>query len=266
MKSIFRNNFAREIAAASFFNCASFSHGQNKIQINVKENTDVLYDYFFKHDNQELYKLKFKHHGNKAVADELAEYLENVDKSILIEKIEKDTDHGVWVPCKLMFREETLPLRFPIISLSTLNPKYNNFSQQINLGISLSKLREMGYIIVSLGMIVHNVYASLNSNAVIDQFKNDNYELGTITNDNFEKDFTKEAQDLVSLDNMAERRKLTAELEFNTRSNLRFAHPSFEHFTPFLIFIGTSLNDDIGFTYDINTYDKGMSYASFKFQ
>ncbi|KAH3680266.1 hypothetical protein WICMUC_000448 [Wickerhamomyces mucosus] len=234
---------------------------ESKVRVNFKEDTDVLYDYFFKHDNPALYQFKFKHFGSKKIASEIKEVLQS--HYLEVEEVEFDTDHGIWVPNKLLFSQDELTI--PLVSVSTYKP--TTFEQQVKLGESLAQLRNEGYVIINYGMPVHNVYFAARDNPkrILDALQNDGYHLDEqITNQNFAEDFTSELETIISLESNDERKNAVLSLENDTKTNLKQAHPTLEHFNPYLVFIGSGLDSDKGGFYDRTLIADGMSYSNFK--
>ncbi|CCH44858.1 2,3-dihydroxyphenylpropionate/2,3-dihydroxicinnamic acid 1,2-dioxygenase [Wickerhamomyces ciferrii] len=238
---------------------------QETIQVNIKEDLDVLYDYFFKHDDPKRYQLKFKHFGDKAIAGDVVSVLK--DKGIPVETVEKDTDHGIWVALKLLFPEEQSELKIPVISVSTFKP--STFKKQVELGEALSSLRNEGFVLIHFGMPVHNIYVGdrNQSKRVVDSLRNDSYDpVIQITNPNYSEDFTKELEILNTIKDYEEKKKAVIRLENDKESNIYQAHPTLEHFTPFLAYIGSSLRSDSGYNYKRTKITSNMSFSNFKLE
>ena len=72
---------------------AHWTGGPNKIEINVAENADLIYDFYGFPPH--YYEYKYPNKGSREVAEKVIEAL--VDTGVEVERVERGLDHGVWV-------------------------------------------------------------------------------------------------------------------------------------------------------------------------
>jgi len=123
----------------------------------------LLMDYFG--FPNELYQLKFKSRGDSTLSQRIVDlYKESGLRARASPKSENrgmdgrgfhgpGLDHGVFVPFRIMFGHEFMDI--PIVQVSidgSLSPEKN-----WEIGSAVSKLREEGYLILSGGLMIHNL-------------------------------------------------------------------------------------------------------------
>ncbi|QPG74288.1 hypothetical protein FOA43_001613 [Brettanomyces nanus] len=208
------------------------------------------------------YEYIFKHHGNNEYALEIKDTLQR--QEIKVEEIEIDTDHGVWVPGKLMFPQEaTEETGIPIISLSTLKTTRENTASNVRLGKVIQKLGNKGYVIITLSMLVHNLDLSKAARTIQNLQKF--YCSNNILKPHFEADFTEQVERLLTNENNEERVHVIVGYQNGTNADFNYSHPTLKHFSPFLVFLGTATNNDKAVVYPTNGFTPGISYANFKY-
>ncbi len=71
---------------------AHWQDGANKIQINVAEQTDLIYDFYGFPPH--YYEYEYPNKGSPEVAEKVIEKL--ADAGIEVERVKRGLDHGVW--------------------------------------------------------------------------------------------------------------------------------------------------------------------------
>lgn len=129
---------------------------------------------------EELYRLKYEPSGGKEYVDMVVSQLnENIERTD-----QWGLDHGNWCILRYMYPEADIPV-FQL-SINVLGDEEYHF----NLGKRLSKLREMGILIIGSGNIVHNL-REINPKEDAEPFKwaieFDNYIADAISNKDHKK-------------------------------------------------------------------------------
>jgi 4,5-DOPA dioxygenase extradiol len=65
----------------------------NKVQVNIAENADIIYDFYGFPPH--YYEYKYPNKGSREVAESVIEKLSTAD--IGVDRVERGLDHGVWV-------------------------------------------------------------------------------------------------------------------------------------------------------------------------
>ncbi|KAF6219557.1 hypothetical protein HO133_004026 [Letharia lupina] len=199
------------------------SEGSNKIQVNTKENADLIYDFcgFPGHYYQE----KYPNVGSKQVAALVIDALRSND--IEVEPVDRGLDHGVWASFKVAFDPEENPLNAPLVQVSLFSSE--DPYQHYNLGRAVASLRSRDIAIIVSGMAVHNL-------------RDFRFTAGTSRPMPYTISFDEALKDAVT-SLPAEREQKMANLL--TRPDARQAHPTFDHLLP--IFVGAgAAGDDVG--------------------
>lgn len=234
----------------------------DEVLVNAERDPKIVFSYRFKHEKS-WYEYTFNHHGNPEYSKEIEEQLKK--SGIKSKESHAGTDHGIWVPGKLMFPEEKEnEFKIPIISVSTFKATNKNFDQNVKLGEALASLRKKGYVILALGMIVHNLELSFDVAHDIPRSSKP-YTSRGISNRHFEEDFDKEISSLLLNTPRDDRNNKIIHFEDGKDVIFNYSHPTFEHFTPFLTFIGAASDKDKAYVYPSNGYTEGMSYTNFRF-
>ncbi|OWU85184.1 dioxygenase [Oceanicola sp. 22II-s10i] len=170
---------------------------------------------------QELYDQTYPAHGDpdlaRTVATLLASHHSDVDDTWGL-------DHGAWTVLKFLYPEADVPVFQISIDMG------RDLAHQLEIGRTLSELRDRGVLILGSGNVVHNLRAMRPGGRPQD------FAL------EFDRLFTDrlEARDLAAL---ADRPKLG--------SLLQMAHPSVDHYMPALTVAGASdARDELTFMTD----------------
>jgi len=187
----------------------------------------LLYDYYG--FQPELFQLKFKSRGDDKLTQRIVQLYEEAGLSA--RAMSKDQargadgrgfdgpglDHGVFIPFRLMFGEQT---EIPIVEVSldaSLDPEKN-----WAVGKAVRALREEGILVLSGGLTIHNLRD-------LSAFSEETASSVCI-------DFDKAILDSVQIEKPAERKAAMASL--TKHRGFRAAHPTAEHFVPLYIAAG----------------------------
>jgi aromatic ring-opening dioxygenase catalytic subunit (LigB family) len=178
----------------------------------------------------ELYELKFHSRGDSSLSERIANmYKEAGLKARTTPKTENrgsdgrgfegpGLDHGVFVPFRIMFGHEFKDI--PIVQVSidaSLSPEKN-----WEVGQTVSKLREEGYLILSGGLIIHNL--------------RDFSSFAEATAGPLYKEFNKAVLGALSVSEPEARRQ--ALIALTEHRGFRSAHPRADHFVPLYVAAG----------------------------
>lgn len=111
------------------------------------EYTKLLYDYggFPAH----TYKLEYRAPGEPQLAKRITELLKNKGLQSELD-MNRNWDHGVFIPLKVMYPEANIPV-VEISILQSYDPKVH-----IDIGKALAPLRDEGVLIIGSGYATHN--------------------------------------------------------------------------------------------------------------
>lgn len=98
-----------------------------------------------------LYQLRYPAPGDPALADEIAQRLEDAGLPAAVDAL-RGLDHGVWVPLRLMYPAADIP----VVPLS-IEP-HGGPAHQLAVGRALAPLREDGVLVIGSGSITHNLH------------------------------------------------------------------------------------------------------------
>ncbi|GAA6050958.1 hypothetical protein JCM3770_005343 [Rhodotorula araucariae] len=200
--------------------------GKEVIEVNVKPKTLIEHD--FVNDFHDSYAPAYEYDWEHIDAPELARevYAELRDAGLDARRVERNLDHGVWVPAKVLFPPEA-PLDIPIIQVSTYHGY--DLALQYKLGDAAARLRSLGYLLVGSGMIVHSFW----QRPAIDRapvHERDALFAELLAES---KRFDRAVQAAAIREKVEERKQALLALE--KTSEWPNAHPTVEHFTPLLI-------------------------------
>jgi len=185
----------------------------------------------------ELYALKFKSRGDSTLSQRVVElYKEAGQLARTTTKLEPrghdgrgfqgpGLDHGVFVPFRIMFGEEFLDIPIVEVSIdSSLSPEKN-----WALGKAVGKLREEGILVLSGGLMIHNL--------------RDMSSMVSHTANALHKAFDQAILDAVSVPSADERKK--AMVALTRHAGFRAAHPREDHFIPLYVAAGAGEGGDV---------------------
>ncbi|PWY81625.1 Extradiol ring-cleavage dioxygenase, class III enzyme, subunit B [Aspergillus sclerotioniger CBS 115572] len=223
--------------------CGHFQSENDTIQVNLKEPTKVWHDLgpswhtTFPH----VFEYQYPHKSSRALGEKVLRHL--VDQGIKAEGVERDLDHGVWVPFKLMFPDGEDELDIPILEVSTYDG--NDLDAHVRLGEALSSLPGR-ILIIGSGMIVHNLRATREGTA------------GTTVARSVEQAALK------SLAAPTPRERDTRFLDLQKREDWVDAHPTEEHVLPLYVTLGVGRDWPEYKVWNQDRYIIGQSYLSFR--
>ncbi|CAK7203811.1 hypothetical protein SEUCBS139899_006559 [Sporothrix eucalyptigena] len=244
---------------------ASEIHGPGVIEVNVKPTTPILHDFVndFHDTRPDLYQQDWKHRDAPDLGTAVWKHLRaGTEKTpaIAAKRVERGVDHGLWVPFKVMFPDDSEegPLEIPIVQVSTFHGY--DLASQIRLGESLQALRKEGYLIIGSGMAVHS-FASLAEIAA------ETTDAGRVATT---EKVIKESRTLddhiraATIIRNAEGRR-AALLALEPLYEFKRSHPTVEHFTPLLVAAGAAGDADVEVLGE-DVVEPGFSYINFRFQ
>ncbi|KAJ5951942.1 uncharacterized protein N7479_010355 [Penicillium vulpinum] len=231
-------------------------HGPGVIEVNVKNGTHIQHDFVNDfHDSKPfVYEYDWPHQDAPALAAQLWELLRKA--GFKAKRVERGVDHGVWVPFKVMFPDET-PLDIPVIQISTFHG--TDLEIQIRLGQALQSLRHEGYLIIGSGMAVH----SFNSiDEIIDAPTEEEREATRAKVLTESRVFDTKLRAAVTKKNAKERNEALLQLE--TLYEFKRSHPTVEHFTPLLVAAAAAGDAEVE-ALGVDLVDPGFSYLNLRF-
>lgn len=98
---------------------------------------------------EELYRMRYAAPGALELATEVADTL--ASSGLAVKREERGLDHGAWVPLKLAYADE----RVPVTQLS-LQPN-ESAQHHYQLGLALARLRASGVLVIGSGGATHNL-------------------------------------------------------------------------------------------------------------
>ncbi|KAJ6547114.1 Extradiol ring-cleavage dioxygenase class III enzyme subunit B [Mycena capillaripes] len=214
---------------------AHWETNNERLVTDYGDENPLLMDYYG--FGQEFYELKFKSRGDSVLAKRVVElYKEAGQRARLSPKTETrgsdgrgyegpGLDHGVFVPFRIMFGEEFTDIPIVEVSIdSSLSPETN-----WALGKAVTKLREEGILVLSGGLLIHNLRD-------FDSFSPQSAKPA-------QKEFDKAILASVSIADETERKK--AMVDLTKHHGFRAAHPREEHFIPLYVAAGAGEGGDV---------------------
>lgn len=130
---------------------------EREFSVACKQQPEMFYDYYGFPEH--TYRLKYGASGNPILAQKVFELL-NSSGLNCVKDLERDFDHGVFIPLMVMFPEAEIPV--VMLSLKRgLKPK-----EHIAAGRALSDLRKEGVLILGSGLNYHNMQGFMNDFAL----------------------------------------------------------------------------------------------------
>ncbi|KAI8958753.1 putative aromatic ring-opening dioxygenase LigB subunit [Daldinia sp. FL1419] len=200
---------------------AHWQGGRDKIQINVAEKTDLIYDFYGFPPH--YYDYDYPNKGSREVAEKVIGKLSGA--GIEVERVKRGLDHGVWVGFMAAFNPTLNPLNVPIVQVSLFNNE--DTDRHYRVGQVLESLRDEGILIIGAGMAVHNLRDLRASRA------SDRTMPYSVTFDSALKDAaTVEPEE-----------RQEAMLALMKRDDARKAHPTLDHILPIYVVAGAAGSD-----------------------
>ncbi|KAJ5125683.1 Extradiol ring-cleavage dioxygenase class III enzyme subunit B [Penicillium atrosanguineum] len=125
--------------------------------VNLKEPTKVWHDIgpSWRTTFPHVFDYDYCHQSSRALGEQVLQHLQA--KGIKAVGVERDLDHGIWVPFKLMFPDGEDELDVPILQISTYAG--DDLEAHIQLGEALSSL-DGRILFIGSGMLCHNLRAT----------------------------------------------------------------------------------------------------------
>ncbi|KAI1379462.1 putative aromatic ring-opening dioxygenase LigB subunit [Hypoxylon crocopeplum] len=220
---------------------AHWQGGPNKIQINVAEQTDLIYDFYGFPPH--YYEYDYPNKGSPEVAEKVIEKL--TVAGIEVEKVKRGLDHGVWAGFMVAFDPKNNPLNVPIVQVSLYNNEDSN--QHYRVGQALEDLRDEGILIIGAGMAVHNLrdFRAIR---------------GTDKTMPYAFSFDEALKEAATAKPEERQARMSTLMK---RSDARQAHPTLEHILPMHVSAGAA-GSDLG--EQLWTFPEGsLSWAQYRF-
>lgn len=182
------------------------------LTIGATETQPLIYDFYGFPD--ELYRLTYQAPGAPELASQVRSLLQQQGMGYA-ERPERGWDHGVWIPLLAMFPQADIPLLQ--LSLPSQDP-----GVLMALGEALSDLRDQGVLIVTSGVVTHN--------------------LRVWTDDGVVADWAQQFDDWLA--KKIEQRDWPALTRWPEAPGARMSVPTAEHLVPLFVAIGASRPDD----------------------
>lgn len=166
----------------------------------------------------ELYKMTYSVSGSPELALDILKLFSELNFETKINP-KRGLDHGAWVPLKLMFPNADIP----VIQISL--QVNENAIYHYKIGRIISQLQEQNILIIGSGGLTHNLMAAFQNMNSQNKEKNTPIWVEKFSDEIHQRLIN---QDIAALINW---------------HNLEYAqenHPSFEHFIPLLIALGTA--------------------------
>ncbi|KAK9244389.1 Extradiol ring-cleavage dioxygenase, class III enzyme, subunit B [Lipomyces tetrasporus] len=220
---------------------AHWQAGPRKIQINVAETTDIIYDFYGFPPH--YYEYEYPNKGSPEVAEKVIEKL--AVAGIEVERVKRGLDHGVWAGFIVAFDPKKNPLNVPIVQVSLYNN--DDSDQHYRMGQALESLRDEGILIVGAGMAVHNL-------------RDFRATRGTGQTMPYAISFDEALKEAATAKPEERQAKMSALM---TRSDARKAHPTLEHILPIHVIAGAA-GSDLG--EQLWTFPEGsLSWGQYRF-
>lgn len=201
--------------------------------VDVSAHPRTIYDFFG--FPEELYAEKYPANGHPELASEVANILSNYGAQT---DVSWGLDHGAWMLLKFMYPDADVPVFQVSVDIT------KDMAWQLQLGKSLSRLRDKGVLILGSGNLVHNL-RELKVNGAPQDWAME-----------FDTQFTKNLNG----------RNFNALADTQSMGSLiHMAHPTLEHYAPAMVIAGASSKSD-NLIYTAKGFDLGsVSMRSFVF-
>lgn len=190
--------------------CISAHWKQPDTAVTAMENPRTIHDFYGFPD--ELYRMEYRVKGSESIAGKIVSLIESVNASL---DYKWGLDHGTWSVLAQMYPEKDIP----VVQLSLNNSL--SLEAHYQIGIELQSLRNEGILILGSGNLVHNLMQINFSGKPYDW---------AIQFDKFIKQNVESRNDKVLINYTSEKTSI-------------LAHPTNEHYLPFLYTLGASENE-----------------------
>lgn len=182
---------------------------------------------------EEFYRLDYPSPGNPILAEEIAELLSTNGFPTKVD-LNRSLDHGAWVPLSRLFPKADIP------AIQLTVPDEDNKLKIVQLGRTLSTLRQQGVLLIGAGAVSHNLRLALAHE------KNDTPDDWAMKFDAwlFDKLNQGNIQDLVNYRSLAPSANLAA--------------PTSEHFDPLFFILGAGLGEKLSHLHQSIRYGNGV--------
>ncbi|PYH45909.1 DODA-type extradiol aromatic ring-opening family dioxygenase [Aspergillus saccharolyticus JOP 1030-1] len=233
------------------------SETPGSVEVNLKEPTKVWHDLgpSWRTTFPHVFEYGYPHRSSRALGDQVLQHLR--DHGIGAEGVERDLDHGVWVPFKLMFPEgspEEL-IDVPILQISSFAGE--DYAAHVELGRVLARLPGR-ILVIGSGMLCHNLRATRESTDL------------TVV-----KAIESAALQILETSPQTTRGLTEGFLQLPQRADWPLAHPTVEHVLPLYVTLGAGkeiqsaegkegLEEKEVELWNRDRYIVGQSYLSFR--
>lgn len=191
------------------------------VQITSSKLPGVIYDFYG--FPQEMYELEYNSPGNPELALRIATELKNNNVEAVLNE-HQGLDHGAWVPLKIMFPEEQIP----VIQVSLPVPRDSSYL--FKLGQILSKFRSENILLMGSGNLVHNIPYAMRQ-----------MQLGKasiFSDNNVTDEWAKETDEWIK-DKLDDKDVESLLQSPQKAPNFKMAAPTTEHYDPLYFALGT---------------------------
>lgn len=216
---IFLKEIAKQLGEPSAIVMVSAHWEEKHPTITSGSHPQIIYDY--NNFPPETYEIKYPASGHPQLASHIRDMLQASGIDARVDG-DRGFDHGMFVPLKLIYPDADIPC----VQLSILN--HLNPASHIELGKSLSKLRQENVLIIGSGLSFHNMGAFFSSDTS-NAHKNidfDNWIVETCSSDSF---------------STAEREARL--IDWENAPHARYCHPREEHLLPLHVCYGAACED-----------------------
>ncbi|KAJ5606696.1 aromatic ring-opening dioxygenase LigB subunit [Penicillium lagena] len=200
---------------------AHWQASPSRIEINVDEDTNIIYDFYGFPPH--YYQYDYPNKGSPEIANKVARKLEGA--GIEVDRVRRGLDHGVWVGFIAAFHPKENPLNVPIVQVSLYDNE--DLDKHYEMGQTLESLRDEGILIIGAGMAVHNLH-----------------DYRAMRGSSRAMPYTSSFEDALQRAATANPEKRQACLSTLMKtSDARKAHPTWEHIHPMFVAAGAAGSD-----------------------
>ena len=204
------------------------AHWQQYLPIQITSSTlpGVIYDFYG--FPEEMYELEYNSPGNPSLAHKIALILQNNKIGTTLNP-NQGLDHGAWIPLKIMFPEE----KIPVVQVSLPVPRDPKYLFKI--GEILRSFRSENILLMGSGNLVHNIpYAMRQIQLGKADFFSDNNKTDEWAKET--DDWLKDKLDSKDFDSLLQSPQKAP--------NFKIAAPTTEHFDPLYFILGTMTSSE----------------------